>query len=99
VSLGAITTASVSDHQLNSLEAGNRERHDYQQEHQRALRAKRFAARFFDLHQDPVGTEIEYDRGDSVVKVLHRSPRLNVRGINVKSEQVDHHPGDGYVEP
>jgi hypothetical protein len=95
----AAIVPSAFYHQFNNLEAGNRERHDNQQKYQRALCSKRLAARLFDLSQNPVGTEIEDDRGDCVIKVLHRLPRLASRWIDVESEQVDHHPGDGYVKP
>jgi len=62
---------SVIDQQLDQFEARYRERHDDDQKYQRALFAERLAARLFDLHQDPVGNEVEGDGGDGVVDVLH----------------------------
>ena len=62
---------SVVDQQFDELEARYREQHDDDQKYQRALFGEWLAARLLDLHQDPVGNEVEHDGGDDVVDVLH----------------------------
>ena len=89
-----LTAGSLANQQFDDFEGGYREHHDDQQEYQRALSFERFAARLFDSSQNPVGAEVERDRGDSVVEVLHRSPRLSGGWVQVKAEQVNHYSGN-----